>query len=46
MGRRGLEAEDIAVGATVTVEGYSSTVHDHEMRAERITVEGRTVELR
>jgi hypothetical protein len=34
------------VGATVTVEGYASRVKPGEMRAERITVAGKTVELR
>lgn len=46
MNARGLSAADIAVGKTVTVEGYPSKVQDAEMRAERITVAGKTVELR
>jgi hypothetical protein len=46
MERRGLPREDIAVGTVVRVEGYPSRVHDGEMRAERISVKGRTVELR
>jgi uncharacterized protein YsxB (DUF464 family) len=33
-------------GATATVEGYPSRVKPEEMRAERITVAGKTVELR
>ena len=33
-------------GTTVVVEGYPSTRNEHEMRAERITVAGKTVELR
>jgi hypothetical protein len=33
-------------GATVSVEGYPSTRTPREMRAERITVAGKTVELR
>jgi len=46
MERRGLPREDIAVGKVVRVEGYPSRVHDGEMRAERIIVNGRTIELR
>ena len=46
MTARGLPAEDIAPGKTVTVEGYASRVHDGELRAERIHIEGRTIELR
>lgn len=46
MNARGLNAADLAVGQTVTVEGYPSKVQDAEMRAERITVAGKTVELR
>jgi hypothetical protein len=46
MERRGLPAEDLAVGKPVKVEGYPSRVHDGEMRAERITVDGRVTELR
>jgi hypothetical protein len=33
-------------GAIVAVEGYPSTQKEHEMRAERITVAGKAVELR
>ena len=46
MQSRGLPVEDIAVGRTVTVVGYPSRVRDAEMRAERIVVAGKTVELR
>lgn len=46
MMRRGLPKENLAVGQAVTVVGYPSRVHDGEMRAERITVNGQTVELR
>jgi hypothetical protein len=46
MDRRGLPAEDLAIGKAVKVEGYPSRVHDGEMRAERITLDGRTIELR
>lgn len=46
MDSRGLSAADLAVGKVVTVEGYPSKVRDAEMRAERITVAGKAVELR
>jgi len=43
---RGLQKEALAVGKTVTIEAYPSTANAAEMRAERITVDGKTVELR
>lgn len=46
MNARGLSAASLKAGTTVTVEGYASTRQDGEMRAERITVAGKTVELR
>ncbi|HJQ60992.1 MAG TPA: DUF6152 family protein [Vineibacter sp.] len=46
MEARGLPRESLAVGKTVTVVGYPSRVTPTEMRAERITVDGKTVELR
>lgn len=46
MNARGLKEDDIAVGKTVKVEGYPSTRTATEMRAERITAGGKTVELR
>lgn len=46
MAARGLSQEMLKVGATVTVHGYPSTHAAHEMRAERITVDGKTFELR
>jgi hypothetical protein len=46
MANRGLTAEMLKTGATVTVEGYQNTSNAKEMRAERITVDGKTVELR
>jgi len=46
MEARGLTAEMLRPGIIVAVEGYPSTRNAHEMRAERITVEGKTVELR
>ena len=43
---RGLTPESIATGETVTVEGYPKRDGTSEMRAERITAGGKTVELR
>ena len=46
MERRGIVAADLAVGTEVTVEGYPSTAEPGELRAERIRLNGRSVELR
>lgn len=46
MQARGLARADIAVGQTVTVTGYPRRDGTREMRAERITAGGKTVELR
>lgn len=46
MERRGLPAEAIKVGATVTVVGYPHREIANELRAERITAADKTVELR
>ena len=46
MAARGLAKDAIKVGATVTVEGYANRSKPEEMRAERITAGGKTVELR
>jgi hypothetical protein len=46
MQSRGAPPELVAVGKTVSAYGYPSTVEKDEMRAERITIEGKTVELR
>ncbi|MGE3145483.1 MAG: DUF6152 family protein [Pseudorhodoplanes sp.] len=43
---RGAPADFVAVGKTVAAYGYASTVETAEMRAERITVDGKTVEMR
>jgi hypothetical protein len=43
---RGATADMVAVGKTVSAYGYPSTVEADEMRAERITVDGKTVEMR
>lgn len=45
MTSRGLK-DMVKVGATVTVVGYPHKETPEEMRAERITIEGKTVELR
>jgi hypothetical protein len=46
MERRGVSAPMLAVGATVTVTGYPHRREAGEMRAERITIQGKTAELR
>jgi hypothetical protein len=46
MKNRGLPPEALKVGNTVTVVGYPNRNKPDEMRAERITFDGKTVELR
>lgn len=46
MSARGATETVVAVGKTVSAYGYPSTVEKDEMRAERITVDGKTYELR
>lgn len=46
MERRGLPRADLKSGAKATVTGYANRNKPEEMRAERITVNGKTVELR
>jgi hypothetical protein len=46
MERRGLEKGMLKAGVTATVEGYPNRDKPEEMRAERITVNGKTIELR
>ena len=46
MQARGLSPEAIKVGATVTVVAYANRGKAEEARAERITANGKTVELR
>lgn len=46
MGSRGATEKVIAVGQNVSAYGYPSTVEKDEMRAERITVDGKTYEMR
>jgi hypothetical protein len=46
MTTRGLNEEMLKAGTAATVEGYQSKSDENEMRAERITIAGKTVELR
>jgi hypothetical protein len=46
MEARGLPPADLRKGATVSVVGYAHREKKEEMRAERITAGGKTVELR
>ena len=46
MVERGVKADLIAVGKTVSAYGYLSKIEMNEMRAECITVDGKTYELR
>ena len=46
MENRGLPRTALAPGTTAKVEGYPHRTDAEEMRAERITVNGKTVELR
>ncbi len=46
MSARGLEPDMLKPGTQVTLVGYPSTREDAELRAERITVAGKTFELR
>lgn len=43
---RGLAKEMLKAGTTASVEGYPNRNKPEEMRAERITIAGKTVELR
>ena len=46
MDMRGLAKDLLKAGATASVEGYPNRNKPEEMRAERITIAGKTVELR
>lgn len=46
MQARGAPAQFVAVGKTIRAVGYASKADPNEMRAERITVDGKTVEMR
>jgi hypothetical protein len=46
MESRGLPSDALTKGKTITIEGYPKTDGAAELRAERITVDGKTIELR
>lgn len=46
MQARGLPEGALVVGAVARVEGYPSTVHEAELRAETIGIAGKTIALR
>jgi len=46
MENRGLQKEWLKAGASATVEGYANRNKPEEMRAERIIINGKTIELR
>ena len=46
MNNRGATEKVVAVGQNISAYGYPSTAHKDEMRAERITVNGKTYEMR
>lgn len=46
MENRGLPSSALKPGVAAQVEGYVKRTDDQELRAERITIDGKTVELR
>jgi len=46
METRGLQRDALKAGVTATVVGYPSRTNPDELRAERITIDGKTTELR
>jgi hypothetical protein len=46
MERRGLDKSMLKAGAGATVEGYANRSKPEELRAERVTIDGKTYELR
>jgi hypothetical protein len=46
MERRGLEKGQLKPGVAATVEGYPNRDKPEELRAERIIIDGKTIELR
>ena len=46
MTSRGLADDALKVGKTITIEGYPRLDGTRELRAERIVVDGKTIELR
>jgi hypothetical protein len=46
MESRGLAKDKLKVGSTATIVGYQHKDTKNEIRAERITIDGKTIELR
>jgi hypothetical protein len=46
MQSRGATEEEVQVGRSISAYGYPSRTEANEMRAERITIDGRTYEMR
>ena len=46
MTSRGAISDLLAVGKTISAYGYKSNANADEMRAERITIDGKTFEMR
>ena len=46
MGNRGASVAVVSVGKSISAYGYPSTVEKDEMRAERITIDGKSYEMR
>jgi hypothetical protein len=46
MQSRGLARDDVTVGKRIKAEGYPNTARKNEMRAERVTVGSRVIEMR
>jgi len=46
MNNRGAVSELVAVGKNISAYGYPSTAEKDEMRAERVTVDGKSYEMR
>jgi hypothetical protein len=46
MQSRGATAEMVAIGTELSAFGYASTARPNDMRAERITSGGKTIEMR
>lgn len=44
--RRGLASDQLPSGSKIIIEGYQKTDNKNELRAERLTIDGKTVELR
>ena len=46
MGNRGISRDMLKIGATLTAVGYPNKTDAREIRAERITIGGKTAEMR